>query len=141
MGLHEPMDATRPKTEVANPLPPSSAETTVGELPVRPLRVLEKGVYRGPHLYSHVPMIRLQVDLGTLEDWPSDRIPGFTDRLIALLPGLQRHGCCYGQPGGFVRRLRDGTWLGHVVEHVALELQSMVGSRVTRGKTRSVKGR
>lgn len=105
-----------------------------------PMCVVETGVYRGPHLYSHTPMVRLQLDLGALEHWPSDRLPGFTDRLLALLPGLERHGCCYRQPGGFVRRLRDGTWMGHIVEHVALELQSVAGSRVTRGKTRGVRG-
>ena len=107
----------------------------------QPLRLVERAVYRGPHLFSLRPMIRLQLDLGTLEQWPSDRLPDFTDRLLALLPGLARHGCSYGEPGGFVRRLRDGTWLGHVIEHVALELQNMAGHPVTRGKTRGVKGR
>ncbi|WP_375427537.1 cyanophycin synthetase [uncultured Sphingomonas sp.] len=107
----------------------------------RPLRVVERAVYRGPHLYGLKPMIRIQLDLGALEEWPSDRLPGFTDRLLALLPGLGRHGCSYGEPGGLVRRLRDGTWLGHVIEHVALELQVMAGHTVTRGKTRRVKGR
>ena len=106
-----------------------------------PLRVLERAVYRGPHLYSARPMIRLQLDLGQLEQWPTDRLHGFTEALLKRLPGLERHGCCYGQPGGFVRRLRDGTWLGHVIEHVALELQSAAGAPVTRGKTRSVRGR
>ncbi len=107
----------------------------------RPAQVLEKGVYRGAHYYSLTQMIRIMLDLGRLEDWPSDRIPGFVDRLIDLLPGLQRHGCSLKRRGGFVERLRDGTWLGHVAEHVALELQSMAGPRVTRGKTRSVKGK
>jgi cyanophycin synthetase len=106
-----------------------------------PIRVVEAGVYRGPHLYSHTPMVRIQLDLGRLEDWPSNRIDGFADRLLARLPGLERHGCSYRKRGGFVRRLRDGTWLGHIVEHVALELQTLAGDRVTRGKTRSVKGR
>ena len=113
----------------------------ITRLLTQPLRVLEAGVYRGPHFYSHTPMIRIQLDLGRLEDWPSNRIEGFADRLLALLPGLERHGCSYRKRGGFVRRLRDGTWLGHIVEHVALELQTLAGDRVTRGKTRSVKGR
>jgi cyanophycin synthetase len=106
-----------------------------------PVRVLERGVYRGPNLYGSLPMIRIQVDLGALEAWPSDRLDGFADALLALLPGLEQHGCSYHEPGGFVRRLREGTWLGHVAEHVAIELQALAGSRVTRGKTRSVKGR
>ena len=107
----------------------------------RPLRILEHGVYRGPHLYSRRPMIRIQLDLGDLEDWPTDTLPGFADALLAALPTLQRHHCSLGRPGGFVERLREGTWIGHVVEHVALELQSLAGAAATRGKTRSVKGR
>lgn len=105
------------------------------------MKVLETGVYRGPHLYSHRPMVRLQVDLGVLEQWPTSLVEGFNAALLADLPGLRQHGCCYGEPGGFVRRLEDGTWMGHVVEHAALELQRLAGSRMTRGKTRSVKGR
>ena len=105
------------------------------------MRVLEKAVYRGPHLYSERPMIRIQLDLGRLEAWPTDRLPGFSEALLAKLPGLDQHGCCFGRPGGFVDRLLDGTWVGHVVEHVALELQSLAGASTTRGKTRSVTGR
>jgi cyanophycin synthetase len=105
------------------------------------MRVLETALYRGPHLYASRPMVRIQLDLGALEAWPSDRIPGFVDYLLAELPGLERHGCSYQSPGGLVMRLREGTWLGHVIEHVALELQSLAGAEVTRGKTRSVRGR
>ncbi|MFC0341328.1 cyanophycin synthetase [Paracoccus niistensis] len=105
-----------------------------------PMQVRGTGVYRGPHLYSATPMVRIEMDLGALEDWPTNRLQGFTDRLMQALPGLHEHGCCFGEPGGFLRRLRDGTWLGHVAEHVALELQSKAGTPVTRGKTRSVRG-
>ncbi|CAN5487954.1 cyanophycin synthetase [soil metagenome] len=105
------------------------------------MRVVEASTYRGPHLYSRRPMIRIQLDLGTLEAWSTSRLPGFTDRLLVALPGLARHGCCFRTPGGFVRRLRDGTWLGHVIEHVALELQGLAGAQVSRGKTRSVRGK
>ncbi|WP_332810816.1 cyanophycin synthetase family protein [Sphingomonas sp.] len=107
----------------------------------QPMRVIETGVYRGPHYYSHTPMVRIQLDLGRLEEWPTNLLPGFTEQLLALLPGLRTHGCCYRSAGGFVRRLEEGTWLGHVAEHVALELQTIAGHRVTRGKTRSVKRR
>jgi cyanophycin synthetase len=103
--------------------------------------VLEVGVYRGPHYYSHTPMVRIQVDLGRLEEFPTSRLPGFTDALLDMLPGVGRHGCSLKVRGGFEKRLRDGTWLGHVAEHVALELQTLAGSRATRGKTRSVKNR
>lgn len=105
------------------------------------MRVIERAVYRGPHLYSSRPMIRLMLDLEQLEDLPTSRLHGFTDRLLAILPGLEAHGCSLRRPGGLVERMRDGTWLGHVIEHVALELQTLAGARATRGKTRSVSGR
>jgi len=105
------------------------------------MRVLETAVYRGPHLYASRPMIRIQLDLEQLEHWPTNRIDGFTDRLLAALPGLDAHGCSYQAHGGLILRMREGTWLGHVIEHVALELQKLAGTPVTRGKTRSVKGR
>jgi cyanophycin synthetase len=105
------------------------------------MSVTEVGVYRGPHYYSHTPMVRIQVDLSLLEEWPTNRIPGFSEALLEMLPGVGRHGCSLRVRGGFERRLRDGTWLGHVAEHVALELQTLAGSRATRGKTRSVKNR
>jgi cyanophycin synthetase len=106
-----------------------------------PMSVTEVGVYRGPHVYGSRPMIRIQLDLGKLEEFPTNAIPGFTDALLAALPGVGRHGCSLKVRGGFEKRLRDGTWLGHVAEHVALELQTLAGSRATRGKTRSVKNR
>lgn len=105
------------------------------------VRLLEWSVYRGPNLFGQRPMIRLQLDLGQLEQFPSNTLEGFNTALLDALPGLQKHGCCYGEPGGFVRRLESGTWFGHVAEHVALELQTLAGGRATRGKTRSVKGR
>ncbi len=103
------------------------------------MRVLEKRVYRGPNLYALGPMIRLRVDLGELEAYPTMRLSGFNERLLAMIPTLQEHSCSYGEPGGFVRRLREdeGTWLGHVLEHVAIELQCLAGTPVSHGKTRS----
>ncbi|MCG8432936.1 MAG: cyanophycin synthetase [Gammaproteobacteria bacterium] len=104
------------------------------------MKILSTNVYVGPSLYAHFPVIRHIVDLGELENWPSAKIGGkFVDKLLTSLPGLEEHGCSYGEPGGFVRRLRedDGTWLGHVWEHVAIELQNVAGSHVTFGKTRS----
>src|SRR3954454_7739405 len=92
----------------------------------RALSVVECRVYRGPHLYDSIPMVCIQLDLGSLEQWPSDRLEGFPDRLAAMLPGLQSHGCSYHEAGGFIRRLVEGTWLGHIAEHVAIELQSLV---------------
>ncbi|MEP6689255.1 MAG: cyanophycin synthetase [Gemmatimonadales bacterium] len=103
------------------------------------MRILDRAVYVGPSLYAHFPVIRLEVDLGPLEQWPSAKLgPAFIDRLIEALPGLHEHGCSYGEPGGFIRRLREdeGTWMGHILEHVAIELQNVAGEPVTFGKTR-----
>ena len=105
------------------------------------MRILERTVYVGPSLYAHFPVIRLELDLQALEAWPTARLgPAFVDGLLAALPGLAEHGCSYREAGGFVRRLREdeGTWLGHVLEHVAIELQNVAGENVTFGKTRSV---
>jgi cyanophycin synthetase len=103
------------------------------------MRILDRSVYVGPSLYAHFPVIRLDLDLAALENWPTARLgPGFVDGLFALLPGLHEHGCSYGEAGGFLRRCREdeGTWLGHVLEHVAIELQQAAGEPVTFGKTR-----
>ncbi|MDB4947496.1 MAG: cyanophycin synthetase [Gemmatimonadetes bacterium] len=103
------------------------------------MKVLQTQVFVGPSLYAHFPVIRLTLDLGLLEEWPSGKLgPAFTDALLEALPGLREHGCSYGEPGGFVRRLTEGegTWMGHVLEHVAIELQNVAGARVSFGKTR-----
>src|SRR5512132_4594512 len=100
------------------------------------LTILESRVYRGPNYWSYDKAIHLLVDLGSLEDFPSNTIPSFTDDLLALLPGLHEHTCGVGRRGGFVERLREGTWLGHVAEHVALQLQREAGGEQRRGKTR-----
>src|SRR5436190_15527631 len=102
------------------------------------MKLLDSSVYLGPSIYAHFPVIRSTVVLGQLEQWPTARLgAGFIDPLHATLPGLQEHGCSYGEPGGFVRRLNEnqGTWLGHVLEHVAIELQNEAGVKVTFGKT------
>ncbi|MEP7185820.1 MAG: cyanophycin synthetase [Rhodanobacter sp.] len=104
------------------------------------MRILERSVFVGPSLYAHFPVIRLILDLGELEQWPTARLgPAFVDDLVTALPGLAEHGCSYREPGGFIRRMREdeGTWLGHVLEHVAIELQNVAGEDVTFGRTRS----
>jgi cyanophycin synthetase len=103
------------------------------------MKITEQRVYRGPSIYAHFPVMRLTVDLGALEDWPTGKIDGFTDRLLGTVPTLREHTCSYGERGGFVRRLTEegGTWLGHVLEHVAIELQQLGGAKVSFGKTRS----
>ena len=103
------------------------------------MQILERRIYRGPNLYAHFPVIRMSLDLGELEQWPSATLPGFVDGLLAALPSLHQHTCSYGDPGGFVRRLSEehGTWLGHVLEHVAIEIQVLTGAEVSFGKTRT----
>ena len=101
------------------------------------MKLEETRVYRGPSAYGYRPVIRLTLDLEELEAHPSNVIPGFVERLLADVPTLDEHGCSYGERGGFVRRLRDGTWFGHITEHVAIELQCLAGTPVTYGKTRS----
>ncbi len=103
------------------------------------MRILNRSVYVGPSLYAHFPVIRLELDLEQLEAWPTGRLgSAYVDGLVSALPSLQEHGCSYREPGGFIRRMREGegTWLGHVLEHVAIELQNVAGEDVTFGKTR-----
>ncbi|NMM12193.1 MAG: cyanophycin synthetase [Rhodoferax sp.] len=97
---------------------------------------------RGPNIWTYRPVIEAWVDIGVLEDHPSDTIPGFYERLSGLLPALVEHRCGIGEPGGFLLRLREGTWAGHILEHVVLELQNLAGMRTGFGKTRqtSVRG-
>jgi cyanophycin synthetase len=104
------------------------------------LTIVESRVYRGGNIWSYSPAVHLVVDLGVLEAYPSDTLDGFTDQLVGLLPRLENHTCSRGVKGGFVERLREGTWLGHVAEHVALQLQQEAGHDMRRGKTRAVKG-
>jgi len=105
------------------------------------MRILNRNVYVGPSQYAKFPVIRLELDLGELEKWPTVKLGnGFIGGLLIALPGLAEHGCSYREPGGFLRRMREGegTWLGHVLEHVAIELQNVAGEDVTFGKTRSI---
>jgi len=93
-------------------------------------------VLRGPNQWARFPVLEAWVDLGPLEDSPSDTIPGFNDRLIAWLPRMIEHRCSVGTRGGFFERLRRGTWMGHILEHVTLELQTLAGSPVGYGRAR-----
>ena len=107
------------------------------------MKIVSTNVFVGPNVYAHFPVIRHVIDLGALEDWPTGKLgEDFIAPLLADLPGLHEHGCSYREPGGFVRRLHDdeGTWLGHVMEHIAIELQNVAGSAVTFGRTRSIDG-
>jgi cyanophycin synthetase len=100
------------------------------------LTIVHERVFRGPNYYSYDPSIKLLVDLGSLEFWPSNTIEGFTETLLESLPGVGEHSCSRGHAGGFRERLLEGTWAGHVAEHIAIELQRESGAQVYRGKTR-----
>ncbi len=136
--------AKKPATPAKPPATPvgrtPATRTTVTAAPAGPeptLRILETRVLRGPNYWAREPVIRMLVDLGSLEQYPSNLIPGFTDRLLELIPSLEDHACSLGRRGGLVSRLRDGTWAGHIAEHIALELQNLAGTDVRHGKTRS----
>ncbi|HYV82141.1 MAG TPA: cyanophycin synthetase [Pyrinomonadaceae bacterium] len=90
----------------------------------------------GPNVYSYRPVLLMSLDLGELVERESREFNGFNDRLLTLLPGIHNHHCSLGRPGGFVTRLEEGTYFGHVVEHVALELTELTGIGKSHGKTR-----
>ncbi len=91
---------------------------------------------RGPNIWTYRPVIEAWVDIGALENFPSNTISGFYERLTALLPHLVDHRCGVGVHGGFLERLRDGTYAAHILEHIVLELQNLAGMRTGFGKTR-----
>ena len=132
-----PRTATTSNTAGAGTSPRRRASDHDGPRPEPTLRILETRILRGPNYWAREPVVRMVVDLGVLEDFPSNKIPGFTDALVELLPSLEDHACSLGRRGGFITRLRDGTWAGHIAEHIALELQNLAGTDVRHGKTRS----
>jgi cyanophycin synthetase len=103
------------------------------------IRLLETLVLNGPNFWSYRPCVWMRIDLGPFRDRPSSDIRGFGDELRKLLPGLQEHHCSEGAAGGFLKRVAEGTWLGHVAEHVAIEIQQEVGIPVSFGRTRETK--
>ena len=103
------------------------------------IQLLETLVLTGPNFWSYRPCVWMRIDLGPFRDRPSSDIRGFGDALQKLLPGLQEHHCSEGAAGGFLKRVAEGTWLGHVAEHVAIEIQQEVGIPVSFGRTRETK--
>src|SRR5437868_14482883 len=91
---------------------------------------------RGPNMWANFPVLEAWVDLGALKDTPSNEMPGFNDRLMTWLPTMIEHRCSIGERGGFFQRLRDGTYPAHILEHVAIELQTLAGTPVGFGKAR-----
>ncbi|MDR0378535.1 MAG: cyanophycin synthetase [Candidatus Accumulibacter sp.] len=91
---------------------------------------------RGPNLWTYRSVLQAIVDIGDLEDCPSNTIPGYGERLASMLPSLIEHRCSYGERGGFLRRVEEGTWPAHILEHVTLELQNLAGLPGGFGKAR-----
>lgn len=104
------------------------------------MKIIEQRLLRGPNLYAARPCLLTVLDLGELYQVSSRDLEGFTERLLAALPSLMAHRCSPGHHGGFVERLRDGTYMGHIIEHVTLELQCLAGTPAGFGRTRRVRG-
>ncbi|NYE58999.1 cyanophycin synthetase [Duganella sp. 1224] len=102
------------------------------------IEVLRVTYLRGPNIWTYRPVIEAWLDIGELENFPSNKLPGLYERLTAILPGLIVHRCGVGEHGGFLERLRDGTYAGHILEHVVLELQNLAGMKTGFGKTREI---
>lgn len=109
----------------------------------RIMDIIQIKVLRGPNYWSNArqKLIVLKLDIGHYERRPSDQVPLFADNMLRAMPTLTEHHCSFGREGGFVERVREGTWAGHIVEHVALELQTLAGMPCTFGRTRSVEER
>lgn len=105
------------------------------------ISILRMRYLRGPNVWTYRPVIEAWVDLGVLEEYPSNTLPGFVERLTTWLPGMIEHRCGVGEHGGFFQRLQEGTWCGHVIEHVAIELQTLAGTQVGFGKARETSQR
>ena len=105
------------------------------------IQLLRTTYLRGPSIWTYRPVLEVWLDLGVLEDYPSNLLPGFNERLTAWLPGLVEHHCGVGHRGGFLERLQEGTWCGHVLEHTIIELLNLAGMSAEFGQTRSVRQR
>jgi len=99
------------------------------------MKIINIKTILGPNVFHHRPVLIMTVELEDFTEVASSDIEGFNERLLAYLPGLQAHHCSPGHPGGFVERLKRGTYMGHIIEHIALELSTLAGSEVNYGKT------
>ncbi|NOQ54555.1 MAG: ATP-grasp domain-containing protein, partial [Thermoplasmata archaeon] len=103
------------------------------------MEILEMRALRGPNRFSRYQVIFMELDIGKYEELPTDKLPGFKERIVDLIPSLHEHRCSPGHPGGLIERMERGTWLGHITEHVALELQCLAATEVGFGKTLDTK--
>ncbi|MCZ8235074.1 MAG: cyanophycin synthetase [Inhella sp.] len=100
------------------------------------IKLLRINYLRGPNIWTYRACLETWLDLGELEDFPSNSLPGLNQRLCAWLPALVEHHCGVGERGGFLQRLEEGTWMGHVLEHVVIELLNLAGMPTGFGQTR-----
>ncbi|QYY26264.1 cyanophycin synthetase [Diaphorobacter sp. MNS-0] len=105
------------------------------------IQLLRTTYLRGPSVWTYRPVLEVWLDLGELEDYPSNKIPGLNERLTTWLPDLVEHHCGVGERGGFLLRLKEGTWMGHVLEHVVIELLNLSGMPAEFGQTREISRR
>ena len=105
------------------------------------IQLLRTTYLRGPSVWTYRPVLEVWLDLGELEDYPSNKIAGLNERLTGWLPDLIEHTCGVGERGGFIQRLEGGTWMGHVLEHVIIELLNLAGMPAEFGQTREISRR
>jgi cyanophycin synthetase len=105
------------------------------------MKILKIQALQGPNIWSiaRKKLIQMRLDLEELEELPTNKIPGFRERIELLIPSLITHRCSEGCHGGFFQRVDQGTWMGHVIEHIALEIQTLAGMDVGFGRTRETK--
>src|SRR4051812_4405811 len=101
------------------------------------MQIIEIKILRGPNYWSNYrkKLIVMKLDLQELENSPTNKIPGFSDRLKSIIPSMISHRCSKDHEGGFFERVQEGTWMGHVIEHIALEIQTLAGMDVGFGRT------
>src|SRR3954468_4474963 len=102
------------------------------------MKVVEIKVLRGPNYWSirRGKLIQMRLDLEDMEQRPTNTVDGFSERIEKLLPTMYEHRCSEGIEGGFFMRVKEGPWMGHVIEHIALELQTLAGMDCGFGRTR-----
>lgn len=122
-----------PENQPMNTPDKTPMEDLSGQMKIQSINVMN-----GPNYWSDTRyhLIVMMLDLGRLEEYPSNKIPGFRQRLEACMPSLISHRCSEDVEGGFFKRVEEGTWMGHIIEHVALEMQTLAGMEVGFGRTR-----
>ena len=104
------------------------------------MKIINSSIFEGRNIYSHKKCIKLEVDLEGYCETPSKDIEGFNDKLVNMIPELYQHRCGIDEEGGFVKRLKEGTYLAHICEHIIIAIQNIVGIEVAYGKAREIYG-